>query len=419
MERNKFILNIFDRHYNLNKMKKIRFSFTSSFTVIILAASLSTFAQTPVRKVLLEEFTTASCGNCPMMSKYINNWHLANAGSTILIAIHEGSGHDAMSNATSDVIFRAMHASYGWFAPAIMIDRGIYPYIDSIPYLSCYKAWGSAPNPGNDTIATRLMNEPAKVGVGINGTYNAATRTIDVTVNAKFVSSVPSGDWRINLFLVEDSVVGYPGLGAFVGWDQHCYDANWANTNYPGMFDKTSIIGYPHRHVMRKAMLGDWGKQGVIPSVPVMGTNYSSSVSFIVDTAYKPKNLSLVAFVSSYGPNKSQKFVLNANDIKLTSAFNTGIGELGILNRNSGSFIENVFPIPSNGQTKIIYTLAKNGISEITVRTIFGQSVEILNSSYHSGQHEITFDASKYSKGIYFISLNTAEGSTVKKFIVE
>lgn len=387
---------------------------------IALAACQSISAQTPVRKVLLEEYTTASCGNCPMMSKHLNTWQLANSGTTILVAIHQGSGNDAMSNGLTTAIFNAMHPAAGWFAPAIMIDRGIYPWVDPEPYLSTFLGFGSGPNPGIDTIATRLMNEPVQVGVNISGTYNATTRTINATVNASFVSALPSGDWRINLFLIEDSVIGYPNLGAFVGWDQHCYDATWANSNYPGMFDGTSIIGYPHRHVMRSSFFGNWGIQGIIPPVPGIGSTYSATGSLVVDTAFKENNLRLVAFVSSYGAAKSEKFIVNANDVELTSSFATGINDNSPNLSVSGPFIDNVFPVPSSGQAKIIYSLTKAGHAEISIHNLYGQKTDVLFSSFSSaGKHEITFDASTYAKGIYFLSLNAVDGSQTKKIIID
>src|SRR5215212_5269350 len=95
------------------------------FIIALLAATLSEAQY--VHKVLIEEFTTASCGNCPMMSQYIRTWHEANAAQSIMISIHEGSGVDAMSNSNTAAIFNAMHPAASWFAPAAMIERAIYP----------------------------------------------------------------------------------------------------------------------------------------------------------------------------------------------------------------------------------------------------------------------------------------------------
>ncbi len=369
----------------------------------------------PVHKVLIEEFTTASCGNCPMMSQYIRTWHEANEANSIMVSIHEGSGVDAMSSATTAAIFNAMHPSGGWFAPAVMIERAIYPSTGGEAYLSCYQSWGSPNGPGIDTIATRLMGEAPIVDIEISGTYNSASRQLEATVNATFLQSVNAGDWRINLFLVEDSVLGWPGLGAFAGWDQHCYDANWANTYYPGMFDGTSIIGYPHRHVMRKSFFGNWGAAGIIPSVPLTGTSYSTSASITVDTAYHDNHLSLVAFVSSYGATKADKFVLNANDIKVSNNFATGT------NLPSPASSESVlYPVPSNGIANFSFALNNSGNVNVEIIDITGRHLKTIFTGMKSkGRHDISFNTKELKSGIYFVSLQEDTGCIVQRLIVE
>lgn len=371
---------------------------------ITVSFSLNAISQTPIKKVLIEEFTTASCGNCPMMSAWINDWQTANSSNCVLMAIHEGSGNDAMSNNLTDAIFNAMHPTGSWFAPATMINRGVYPSTNGEAYLSCYNSWGSGTGIGVDTIATRLMNEPAAVGVEISGTYNSATRVINATVDVNFVSQVPSGDWRINLFLVEDSVIGYPNLGPFAGWDQHCYDPNWANSHYPGMFDGTSIIGYPHRHVMRSSFFGNWGVAGIIPASPVVGVSYSATANLTIDTAYKD-HFSLVAFVSSYGASKTQKYVLNANSVELSSNFTTGIIE----NTDIVQTIS-LFPNPTKGYVTIS---SPDNIDELQITDLLGQ---VLFQKKSSGRN-ISLRLDRV--GMYFVNLTCGEKITTHKLVVE
>ncbi|HYV92870.1 MAG TPA: T9SS type A sorting domain-containing protein [Chitinophagales bacterium] len=385
-------------------MKKIFFTFF--IICVMLGLSKRSDAQAPVKKVLLEEFTTASCGNCPMMSKYVNEWHLANEANTILISIHEGSGVDAMSNTTTATIFNLMHPTGGWFAPAMMINRGIYDSTGGEAYLSCYQSWGSGAGPGVDSIASRLITEPALAGVNIAGTYNSATRYLDATVHCVFVDTISSGPWSISLFLVEDSVVGYPNLGPFDGWDQHCYDATWANTNYPGMFDGTSIIGYPHRHVMRDALLGSWGAAYIIPSVPVVGTDYSAHATITVDTAYHDNHLSLVAFVSANGATKAQKFLLNANDVKLSSAFTTGVTNLSVVN---DEII--IFPNPATDEI-FIKGFSFFGKTSVSVFDMEGR--EIISNENYRGE---TINISSLENGIYLVKIKSAKGPAVNKLV--
>jgi hypothetical protein len=394
-------------------MKKL-FTKCTFFVLIFSAVHVLTANAQPVRKVLIEEFTTASCGNCPMMSQYIRTWHESHSANSIMMSIHEGSGVDAMSNANTAAVFNAMHPTGSWFAPAVMIERAIYPSTSGEAYLSCYQSWGSPGGPGIDTIALRLMNEAPVVGIEISGNYNSASRTLDATVSATFLQSVPSGDWRINLFLVEDSVVGWPGLGAFAGWDQHCYDPNWANTWYNGMFDGTSIIGYPHRHVMRNSLLGNWGAAGVIPSVPMTGTVYSTSANITVDTAFHDDHLSLVAFVSSYGVTKADKFILNANDIKVTNTFATGIQSVP-----SNLFSANLFPVPASGTIHVVYETMEDDIVTLNISDITGRILKTLPADGTKGTHELIFSTEEFSPGIYFVNILSKSGSSTLKCMVE
>lgn len=388
--------------------------FKIAFVISVIAAFYQHASAQPVRKVLIEEFTTASCGNCPMMSQYIRTWHEAHDANSIMMSIHEGSGVDAMSSSTTAAIFNLMHPQGGWFAPATMIERAIYPSTSGEAYLSCYQSWGSPNGPGIDTIALRLMNEPPIVGVEISGSYNSTSRTLDATVSATFLQNVSSADWRINLFLVEDSVVGWPGLGAFVGWDQHCYDPNWANTWYPGMFDGTSIIGYPHRHVMRNSFFGSWGAAGVIPSVPVIGTTYTTSGSLTLDTAYHDNHLTLVAFVSHNGSTKADKYILNANDIRVEDNFATGVQSV-----NANLYTANLYPVPSTGTMHLLYGMIKDDDVSVAVSDITGRVLKRFSAEGTSGSHEIIFSTQEFSSGIYFVTLNTKSGSATQKFTVE
>lgn len=389
-----------------------------SFIMLAFATITLVTAQAPIKKVLLEEYTTASCGNCPPKSAIVNTWHLAHKNNTVLVTIHQGSGVDAMSNKTTNNIFNAMHASTGWFAPAITINRGLYPWIDSVPYLTVYKSFEDNNNKGIDSIVTRLIGEPAKVGVKITGTFDASTRKINATVDATFVEAVASGDWRISLFLIEDSVIGYPG--PFEGWDQNCYDGTWADANYGSMYDGSYIIGYPHRHVMRDAMFGDWGVKSIIPAVPSVGTKYTKSVSWDIDTAYKLTNLSLVAFVSSYGPTKADKYVLNAEEVEVKSTFTSGIAKQEDNSYNNADKIESIYPVPSSGITNIIYNQTTYGLSYITITNILGENVKtIIAQDKTTGEKQLSLDVSKYAKGVYFVTLYTPSGKHLKKLVVE
>lgn len=387
----------------------------SVLPLIMVICFMNLITGQTVRKVLLEEFTTASCGNCPMASKRINAWQEEHPNTSVIMTIHEGSGRDAMSSSTTTAIFNAFHPDGFWFAPAIMIDRTVWPEAANEIYLIANQFNGSA-DPDLDTLALREINTPAKVAVEIKGSYDSGTRVLNATVTATFLEAVPQGNWRINLFLVEDHVVGYPGLGPFKGWDQHCYDPAWANTNFPGMFDGTSIIGYPHRHVMRNAMLGNWGIANIIPPLPVVGTEYVTSATLKVDTAYRDNKLSLVAFVASYGSAKNEKYVLNVNDIKVSNLFTTAVDDQYNINISSFDYI---YPVPVQNNAHLVFTLNKTENVSFTVSDFYGKVVQkIPSNKYSFGTHELTINTNQMANGLYYVMMQSPGNSSVKKIIL-
>jgi hypothetical protein len=387
----------------------------SALLLSMVICCLNLITGQAVRKVLLEEFTTASCGNCPMASKRINAWHEEHPNTSVIMTIHEGSGRDAMSTSTTTAIFNAFHPDGFWFAPAIMIDRTVWPEAANEIYLIANQFNGSA-DPDLDTIALRQINSPAKVAIQIQGSYDPGSRLLNTTVSATFLEAVPQGNWRINLFLVEDNVVGYPGLGPFKGWDQHCYDPAWANANFPGMFDGTSIIGYPHRHVMRNAMLGNWGIANIIPPLPVVGNEYVTSATLKVDTAYRDNNLSLVAFVASYGTAKNEKYILNVNDIKVSNSFTTDVEDQNRIGKSSFDYI---YPLPAQDNVHLVYTLNQSDNIKFIVSDFYGKTIQTSPSNkFSSGRHELTINTNLMASGVYFISMQSSGSSSVKKFII-
>ena len=77
------------------------------------------------------------------------------------------------------------------------------------------------------------------------------------------------------------------------------------------------------------------------------------------------------------------------------------------------------FPNPFNPATKITFTLEKAGLTTLTVYNILGQKVAtVLAKDMTAGTHEVTFDASSLSSGMYFYKLESGARSDVKKMML-
>jgi len=77
------------------------------------------------------------------------------------------------------------------------------------------------------------------------------------------------------------------------------------------------------------------------------------------------------------------------------------------------------YPNPFNPSTNIRYTLPKNSFVSLKVYDVLGKEIATLvNESLSPGTYEATFDAAKYSSGIYFYKLTTNDFSDVKKMVL-
>ncbi|MFA5832700.1 MAG: T9SS type A sorting domain-containing protein [Bacteroidota bacterium] len=74
------------------------------------------------------------------------------------------------------------------------------------------------------------------------------------------------------------------------------------------------------------------------------------------------------------------------------------------------------YPNPFNPSTTIRFTVRDAGIVSVTVYDLIGRKMkELVNSSMQPGSYSVTFDASKFSSGIYFYSLRSGTNILTKK----
>jgi hypothetical protein len=72
--------------------------------------------------------------------------------------------------------------------------------------------------------------------------------------------------------------------------------------------------------------------------------------------------------------------------------------------------LSNAHPNPFNAQTTISFGLPQAGDVNLTVYNLAGQKVATLvKDRLEAGYHTVTWDASNYSRGIYFYRLTTGD----------
>lgn len=106
-----------------------------------------------------------------------------------------------------------------------------------------------------------------------------------------------------------------------------------------------------------------------------------------------------------------------------TISQNITITTTGILGQNTAQSekykLYSCYPNPFNPKTKISYDLAKSGTVNITVFNSNGQLIQtLINTIQSAGHHEIQWDASDFSSGIYFYKIQSENFSAVQKMML-
>jgi photosystem II stability/assembly factor-like uncharacterized protein len=81
--------------------------------------------------------------------------------------------------------------------------------------------------------------------------------------------------------------------------------------------------------------------------------------------------------------------------------------------------LEQNYPNPFNPSTKITYVTKDQGFVSLKIYNILGNEVaELINGEVEAGNHEVTFDASGLSSGVYFYTLTTGNFTATKKMMM-
>ncbi len=216
-----------------------------------------------LRMVLLEEFTTEQCPNCPAAAQAIAEL-LADKSMARHMAVvchHSGYNTDGFTTQT-DLDYKWFYGPDGTFAPGVMFNRNAFGA--SSPVMSAVY--------GKDYIAAfikSIAEGESSLSIRAEAAYSADGTKLNVKVYGDKLAAFGNTDQRITVFLTEDNVLADAQAGS--GTDT-----------------------YYHQHVMR-GINAMWG-------VPVewSGDTFTYEYTFDIDPAWKKSDIKAVASVGDY-----------------------------------------------------------------------------------------------------------------------
>jgi hypothetical protein len=221
------------------------------------------------RKVLVEDYTGHKCGNCPRASRALYDLKPIYGENLIIMAVH--AGFFAQTNVppylydfkTSvgtqlDTDFGISNAGN----PNGMVNRRLV----NSSYIIASTAWASEVN----TVLTDPSPVPLKIS--INNDYNSSSRELQTEVEMEFFTTL-TGDYKLCVFMVEDSIVNW----------QKDYDVI-----------PNDVPDYVHREVLRGSMNGTYGNT---ISETTEGAISSKNYSYSLPIEWNDTQVSIIAFL--------------------------------------------------------------------------------------------------------------------------
>lgn len=247
------------------------------------------------RNVLIEEFTTELCPNCPYGTNTLHSTlellEEEYPGRANTICHHSGYYTDWLTVGASEDLLWLFNSGGSTYAPAFMSDRtGVWS------------------NPGTAEkmadIFRKRLDKPAYVSIEIDATYDNEERVLTVTATGERSMEFCENPARISIYLVENYIKARNQAGASAG------------------------EAYIHNHVMR-ACNSTWGK--------VIDWNedntFEYSYDFTIKSAWNTNNMEIIAFVSDYNSSDAASCVVENSEMrKFTDFYYDSVEELSASN---------------------------------------------------------------------------------------
>lgn len=218
----------------------------------------------PVKRVLLEDYTGHKCPNCPAAATIAHGQEALYSGKLIGLAVHAGyyaipgSGEFAADFRTT--AGEEWNTDFQIIAyPSGMINR---------------KAFNGHQVLGSEEWVTdiaSIINQVPDMDMIMTNTYDTSSRTVYSLIYSHFNQSL-SGSYNITVCVTEDSIISAQDSVS------------------------TTIHNYVFKDVLRGSVNGSYGEILTASVDPTL--TYLGRFSIPINTAWVPKNCSILAFVA-------------------------------------------------------------------------------------------------------------------------
>lgn len=373
--------------------------------LLLGALVFSAFASdAQVKKVLLHDYTGVNCQFCTDGTVRLEAIHANNPTNFIPVQIHAGIYTPASS---------PLKTPEGDAIDAFAQPQG-YPAgtVDMVKYAPAATP-GAAMGRGSWEAAFNVRKAlPAIASISINNRKKTGPATYEADVVIQFNTAPSAGqDVSINVFILEDSIKA----------DGALKQINYSGGPYSGASPLTyGTHGYKHNNVLRKTLLGNWGKN--LTNVTAT-SKHTEKITWTVDTTASPvginrANMRIVAYLA-YN-TALNKEILNAEMLSVSKTFFPA----GVDNVVNNVEIFSAYPNPAKlgSVVNVEYNISTPQLVTMNVYNMAGQKVATpYVSNEVEGGHTIMWKTGfdNLAPGTYIIEVATAEGRQTQKVTLQ
>ncbi len=351
------------------------------------AADLTGVTPAPGKHVVAEEGTGTWCQWCPRGAVFMDFMATTYPDYFVGIAVHN---NDPMEVEEYDAGVGAFDGFTGY--PGVIIDR-----INVID-----------PSVLENSFYDEIIKTP--VAVLSNGAeYNPDTRELQLSVTAEFSEAV-SGDYRLNMVIVEDDVTGttsaYNQANAYAG------GANGPMGGYENLPFSVPASMMVYDHVARAILGGFDGEAGSLPGSMEAGGVYSDFYSYQLPEDYEYDQIKIIGILIA-----PDGHIENASEVTIDEAIANGLA-VGTEDPIVTDRDVQVSPNPFREMTTIRVQIAERAPVSIQIVNSLGQVVASQNYGERFGQVDFPLYANGLANGLYTARIQVGSDVVSKKIIL-
>jgi thiol-disulfide isomerase/thioredoxin len=223
----------------------------------------------PIRKILVEDYTGQTCGNCPEAAEILHKIKEDYCEHIIPLAVHVGffAVPDPAHGFPADYRTEAGNELGEFFENDNALPNGLVNRAEFNEKIVLNRdEWRSAV----DVLFSLLPD----LTIEIESSYDENTNEISVKIISEIRTIIPE-DVNLAVYLAENNIIS----------PQKDYSA-----------DPSYIENYVHNHMLRKAVNGAFGEK--IASSLAAGDIITKNYTFAANSEWVPENCEIVAFIS-------------------------------------------------------------------------------------------------------------------------